>query len=261
MLKQLVKQTLISGLTSILGDEEGYVILPTLSGPNKGMKFRLNLHRLVEPNYCLGRYESHVVNTIAPMIKKDWIVWDCGIYLGYYTVLFAQLCKQVIAFEPDQRNLKRTRENLQRNGLTNFQLVNAAIGEPQTEVDLVISDDTNSHIKGAFIGTDREDYATRERNDGSVRVRSISLDEALEEFPTPNLVKIDIEGAEAEALSYTRKLCRTRPILIIELHNPECDRAAWEFGQRENYKLTSLDNGRVFTRPEEVTGTLLCTPR
>lgn len=261
MLKQLIKDTLISGLTTTLGDKEGYVTLPTLSGPNRGLKFRLNLKQFIEPNYLLGRYESSVVNVVSRICKKDWVVWDCGIYLGYYTALFGRLAKQVVAFEPDPRNLQRTRENLRRNGITNVSLVSAAVGEPQTEVEFVISNDTNSHIEGAFIGSDRGDYATRARHDGLIRVRSLSLDEALGEFPAPDLIKLDIEGAEGIALGYTDKLCRdAKPIMIVELHNPECDLAAWKFSKRVNYKLTSLDTGQTITSSDQVTGALLCEP-
>lgn len=260
MLKQLIKRSVISGLT-VFGDKDGFVTFPTLTGPNRGLRFRLDLHQFIEPNYLLGTYEKDVVSAVASLCKKDWVVWDCGVYLGYYSALFGQLAKEVIAFEPDPRNLKRARENLQRNGITNVRLIPAAIGSPETTVDFVISNDTNSHIQGVFIGIDRNDYLTRERNDGTILVRSISLDEALDEFPAPNLIKIDIEGAEGEALKYTARLCReVRPIIILELHNPECDRAAWEFSGRANYKLTSLDTGEIFTKPEQVTGALLCTP-
>lgn len=261
MLKQVIKRSLVSGLTATLGDSEGFVTLPTLSGPNRGLRFRLNLNQFIEPNYLTGRYESHVVGAVARLCKPEWTAWDCGAYLGYYSAMFGRLTNRVIAFEPDPRNLQRARDNLQRNGITNVRLVDAAIGAPETTVELVISDDTNSHVQGAFIGIDRDDYATRESKNGTRRVRSISLDEALNEFPAPNLIKLDIEGAESEALKHTRQLCAVvRPVIVIELHNPECDRAAWEFSQRENYKLTSLDTGKVFTSADQVTGALLCTP-
>ena len=52
-----------------------------------------------------------------------------------------------------------------------------------------------------------------------------------------------------------------RPLLVLELHNPECDRAAWDFSQQHNYSLKSLHNDKEIKAPEEAEGTLLCSPR
>jgi FkbM family methyltransferase len=267
IIKRTIKRVMASVITRTLGDECGLVVLPTLSGPARGLRFKLNLKAFIEPLYFLGTYEKNEVKTVANLCKEGWVVWDCGIYLGYYTNLFARLVGasgKVIAFEPDPGNIERTKENLLRNSFSNVQFVNAAIGAPVGEIDFVISHDTNSHIAGAYIGKDYQDYATRERRDDWIRVCSMSLDEAYssETIPKPNLIKIDIEGAEVDALPNAHRIAtELRPLMILELHNPECDAAAWAFAHSVGYELQSLDTGKLITRKEDVTGTLLCFPR
>jgi len=265
-IKRKIRQGLFTSITKVMGDSYGHVVFPTLSGPARGLRFSLDLKAFSEPPYFYGTYELNVARAIARICRPGWIVWDCGIYLGYYTNLFSRLVRpagQVVAFEPDPRNIQRTKANLALNRFRNVQFVQAAVGVPTEEIDFIVSYNTNSHIPGAYVGRDYLDYATREQTNETIRVRSISLDEAYlnPEIPNPNLIKIDIEGAELVALAYADKIAsELRPTIILELHNPECDAAAWEFSQRANYSLESLDTGKTLRCRTDVGGTILCLP-
>lgn len=235
-------------------------------GPAKRLRFRLNLNEFIEPLYFYGNYELSQAKAISKICQPGWVVWDCGIYLGYYTNLFCRLVGPsgvVVAFEPDPNNVARTKENLTLNKFTNAIFVEAAVGPPVGEVEFVISRNTNSHIAGTYIGTDDSDYAKRERVDKVVRLRCMSLDEAYEDpsIPNPQLVKIDIEGAERLALQHMVQIAtELRPVIVVELHNPDCDAEAWRFFQSVNYSMFSLDRGKQIANRAEVGGTLLCVP-
>jgi FkbM family methyltransferase len=265
--KRTIKQALWRSITTVLGDTKGLVVLPTLTGPARGLRFELDLNEFIGPAYFLGRYETNVARAIAETCQKGWVVWDCGTHLGYYTNLFARLVGpsgKVVAFEPDPRNIQKTKDNLERNHFSNVEFVQAAIAGATGEIDFTISNDTNSHIAGAYIGLDYEDYSTRERHDDSIRVRCLSLDDAYssDSIPKPNIIKIDIEGAELQALPSAYNLARQlKPLIILELHNPECDAAAWKFSQDVGYALRSLDTGETIKSSQGVTGTVLCSPQ
>jgi FkbM family methyltransferase len=265
--KHILRDGTFTALTKMFANEAGHVVVPTLTGPARGLRFGLDLKSFGEPPYFYGTYELSEANALASLVCKGWTVWDCGIYLGYYTNLLARLVGEngrVVAFEPDPRNIARTKTNLALNKLSNVQIVQAAIGAPATEIEFVFSNNTNSHAIGAYIGDSYEDYSETERRDELTSVRSMSLDEAYEnpEIPRPQLVKIDIEGAELIALKYIGKMCtELRPVIILELHNPECDAAAWDFSQRYSYSMQSLDTGQVLETREAVRGTLLCTAK
>ena len=66
---------------------------------------------------------------------------------------------------------------------------------------------------------------------------------------------------EETALAHCDRLIREKNLFILlELHNPECDAAAWEFSKRMGYSLSSVERGKPILSREEVHGTLLCTP-
>jgi FkbM family methyltransferase len=171
---------------------------------------------------------------------------------------------RVVAFEPDPANLARTQRNVALNRLTNVSFHQAAIGAPADEVPFLLAHSTNSHLPGVYVGRSREEYAQIESIAATITVRSIGLDEAWIDLATspPNLIKLDIEGAELMALQHADRLSRElRPIIVLELHNPECDAAAWRWAQKYDYDLQSLASGRSITHRDDVGGTLLCTPR
>ena len=243
------------------------VTLPILAGPARGLRIRADLV-IRKDAYFWGKYDRSVLRQVLPLIKPHWTIWDCGTYLGYYSLVFARHVAplgQVIAIEPDARNLARTRENVRINNLTNLQFVTAAIGPPSGEVDFILDDKTNSHLPGAYAGEleMRGVWSQRDASKPRGRVECISFDQALFEknLPRPDLIKIDIEGSEKEALQHgTRLFTEVRPRLLLELHNPECDLAAWEFSRAFRYELKSLATGRIFESASEVCGTVLCSP-
>lgn len=266
MIRQPVKNLVLDSMTRVWGDSQGRVTLPVLAGPGRGLRFSFDLSRRIEAAYVTGRYDIAQVTTFAKIVKPGMVVWDIGTYLGFYTAVASRLvgpAGRVVAFEPDPENLERARHNVELNSLTNVDFVEAAIGEPVAHVTLIRTRNTNSHIAGAFVGRDRADYSTRmPKHHETIRARCLSLDEAYLDpsIPRPDVIKLDIEGAEQFALKHVDRLAaEVGPIIMLELHNPECDAVAWEFSQRTGYRLRSLETGRELVRAEEVQGTVLCT--
>src|SRR5512141_1213358 len=202
MIRQAAKNLVLDALTSAIGDAKGRVTLPVIAGPGRGLRFSFDLSRRIEAAYVTGRYDVAQVRTMARLVRRGMVVWDVGTYLGFYSALASRLVGhtgRVIAFEPDPENLERARHNAALNSLSNIQFVQAAIGEPVGEIKLVKTANTNSHIEGAFVGSDRDDYSTRAvRASEVLTVRCMSLDEAFTDpsIANPDFIKLDIEGAE-----------------------------------------------------------------
>jgi FkbM family methyltransferase len=149
------------------------------------------------------------------------------------------------------------------NGLHNIQFVEAAVGAPTGTTTFIFSRNTNSHIAGAYVGGSYGEYADKERVDARSEVRCLSLDQLYteENLPSPNLIKLDIEGAEKDALSHAEKLCsEVKPLIVLELHNPDCDEAAWNFARSTGYTLERMTDGMPIQSREATEGTLLCVP-
>jgi FkbM family methyltransferase len=265
--RSIAKKLIFGTWARFSGDKNGRLAVKTLTGPVKGLRFRLDLLGNYEMGYFIGNYERDIVDRLNTFVETGWIVWDVGVYIGYYTCLLAKLvgvAGKVVAVEADPGNLARTREHVEMNGFGNVTFIAAAIGIPDTEADLFISKGTNSHLSGAWIGAKREDYAAAETRDHAVKVTCKSLDQLLIDglAPRPDLIKLDIDGAELWALQYLDALATTvRPLFLVELHNPQCDEAAWQFASRWNYSIASFGTGEVFGNAEAVHGTILLTPR
>lgn len=264
----LLKQPLFRLVTAIKGNKEGRVALTVWRGPAKGLRLKLDLIHRHESAYVLGKYDTEILASIAKLVQPGWTIWDVGTYLGFYSAFFNRLVGpegSVVCIEPDPRNLALTECNLQLNGYRMEHHLNAAIGGPVGEVDFLLSEDTNSHLPSVYVGARgmKDVYCSRDIGKKRLRIACITLDQACFEkaLPPPNLIKIDIEGAELVALRHLDRLCReVRPILLLELHNPECDAEAWAFGIRTGYTLTRAENGQAIAHASQVGGTLLCFP-
>jgi len=264
-MRTTAKRALFRAVTALTGNAQGEAVLRVLAGPGRGLRLGLDLVTRQESAYWWGSYERPALERLLRVVRPGWVVWDCGTYLGYYSALLARrvgAAGQVVAIEPDPRNLERTRANVRRNGFTNVRYVHGAIAAASGEVDFLLQENTNSHIPGCYVGAAPD--AEQGREDGRlVRVPALALDDAARDgtLPRPQLIKLDIEGAEELALPSAREMVRRwRPLLCVELHNPACDAALWHFAGETGYTLQSLDTGRPMRSPDAVGGTVLATP-
>jgi hypothetical protein len=80
---------------------------------------------------------------------------------------------------------------------------------------------------------------------GSVEVAMVSLDSIVEtgRFPDPQLVKIDVEGAELGVLrGAVRLLERARPTILLATHGAEIHRQCCDFLEASGYNLRPIDD-------------------
>ena len=83
-----------------------------------------------------------------------------------------------------------------------------------------------------------------------------------ETIPSPQLVKIEIKGAEIVASRHMSALFSAcRPLIVLELHIPECEAAAWRLFQSTEYRLFSLDTLKSVESAADVGGRPLCQPK
>ena len=267
MLRKITKHLFYNSITRIAGDAYGEVGVRVLTGPGRGLRLRLDLVHRAESAYWFGKYDRAILETLARVIRPGWNVWDAGTYLGYYTAFLARLVGpkgMVVAIEPDAQNLKRTRATVDLNGFTNVQYLNAAVSDSTGSIEFITTGNTNSRIPGSWIGATRLDYERNAISGESTLVEAVRLDDI---FPArsqykPDLIKLDIEGAEAAALRGAHRLATNeRPRFLVELHNPECDRAVYDFATEFDYHMINAVTGGTLTRPEQVNGTVLATPK
>ena len=72
-------------------------------------------------------------------------------------------------------------------------------------------------------------------------------------IPAPDMVKIDVEGAELAVLAGMDRTLRERPNLVIEMHGAEIERKLGFRLRALSYEIETLTDGD----PKQI----LCTPR
>jgi FkbM family methyltransferase len=158
-----------------------------------------------------GYYERAEQNFCAGYVKPGMTVFDVGASHGYYTLLFAKLAgpEHVHAFEPEAANFARLRMNLELNGFQGVHASRLAVVDEPREVDLNVFPPElyGWHTLGQpAMEVDGKPVAPVERR----RVAGVTLDDYCAEQGVERIdvLKLDVEGAELEALRGAERLLR-----------------------------------------------------
>ena len=182
------------------------------SGRAKGMKWR-RYHRYVN-GYWVGTYELPLQEAIWRLLKPGDVFYDVGANAGFFSLIAARAVGptgRVVAFEPEPSNAACIAEQLRLNELPQCHVVQKAVGDKSSTMIFRRGDDSST---GRLI-------AEGERLPADIAVPVITLDGfAGEGNEIPDLVKIDVEGAEVEVLQGAQRLLRSPapPKLLIEIH-------------------------------------------
>ena len=164
-----------------------------------------------------GKYEPQITALFRKLLRPGDVCVDTGAHVGYFTLLAAGLVGstgRVYAFEPDPVTHEILRANVELNGAANVSPCAAATGAEDGEAVLYTVPPGNSGRASLRAG----DVVRA----GRVPVRMLRLATAVpeEELPRLRLVKIDVEGAEADVLRGLEPVfdAGARPAVIVELH-------------------------------------------
>jgi FkbM family methyltransferase len=174
-------------------------------------------HRYVN-GYWIGHYELPIQEALKRELKPGHTFFDFGAHAGFFTLVAARLVGpdgHCIAFEPLPENCASIREQIEMNSLCPCSVVNEAISD---SVGSAFFSFSTTALSTAHLGESRP----RERQ---TVVKVTTVDGACIRFGKPDFIKMDIEGAEVQALkAASHALRHLRPGWLIELHGPECER-------------------------------------
>ncbi len=153
-------------------------------------------------------------------------VFDVGANIGLYTRYLHSLRKleHVVAFEPWPENVALLRENLRLGGVgERTTVVPAAVSDEDGTVAFQVDDmqSTSGTLDKVAGGGAAEGRRNLRLPPVSQTVPCHRLDTLVESgaLPSPDLLKVDVEGAEALVLQGAELLLRRRrPAWVIELH-------------------------------------------
>jgi FkbM family methyltransferase len=155
-----------------------------------------------------GTFEPEETALVQSVVKSGDVVIDLGAHIGYYTLLFSKLVGpsgRVIAFEPAPDSCAILRRNVSSNGLANVTIENAAVG-------------ATSHAGVLHLSANALDRYTESQPGGeTVPIEVVALDAYFAEGTSVDLVKMDIQGAEAAALRGMERVLAQSPNVRILL--------------------------------------------
>lgn len=194
-------------LTRRLKARLGRFTMRIRGGPLTGLRWSVG----TGSRFLKGSYEPETTAALQSALREGDVFFDIGAHVGYLTVVGSLAVGdsgRVFAFEPRPMNREFLIRHVQVNDRVNVTVLETAVA--------------------AEAGTRRFDIDTgsgtgRLSDSGELEIRTISLDEEIRagRLPVPDLVKIDVEGAEGEVLRGARgTLAGARPTLLISTHGP-----------------------------------------
>lgn len=196
--------------------------------------------------YALGTTEPLIQDAFAELIHEGDVVWDIGANIGFYSLIASRLVGggEVVAFEPLPQNLRALARNIGLNGIENVRIVDLALGEhPGTAELRVLASQTWAKLDTSADTAFQQHAESTE----TIQVQVSTIDEQLSRMAPPNLVKIDIEGAEVAALRGARTLLSEhRPTIVCELHGT--NDAVSELLEGHGYSLSTIETPELHPR-------------
>jgi FkbM family methyltransferase len=200
----------------------------------------------------VARNDAAQIQFFLDRVRPGHLVLDIGGHYGEYAVLFGALVGskgRVVSFEPDAAARPVLKANLALNRLEQrVRVEELAVFDSRDSRELFArhgnaqSSLARTGLGGAPTEDDVERYA----------VSTLSLDEYLSDarLPAPDFVKLDIEGAEINALRGAAGVLCSNAVIVCELHP-----YAWsEFGvsfddllqlvRKSGRKMAYLDHER-----------------
>ncbi len=161
------------------------------------------------------RLARYMINQLAP---GDSFV-DIGAHFGYFTLLAASLVGDtgsVYAIEPARETFALLGENVA--GKANVRIFHNAVSDKNEPVSFyefpVLYSEYNTLVPDKFL---KEGW-TKKYNPQKTEVQAVTIDGFLQanDF-TPAMIKIDVEGAEVQAVSGGEKTWTEKsPVLVME---------------------------------------------
>jgi len=176
--------------------------MPILQGPLSG---KLWVSKSGTPRYWLGMYELSKQEKFCDYLSPGNTVYDVGANVGFYTLLASELVGitgKVYSFEPSPKNTCLLYKNMEINRVKNAHVLELAIGGRVGKAGF-----KENGIFGSL------------SDEGNLMVTLETLDHLVEiqAIQPPNLIKIDVEGAEEDVIRGGDKIIQKyRPCCLLQ---------------------------------------------
>ena len=161
-------------------------------------------------------FEDKAAEGLFKLAKEKEVIFDIGANIGFTSLSLAQssnnLTSKVYAFEPDPYNYSKLIDSINLNPNYVVSPENVGIGDTVENLKLAIN--TANNLGGNRINKNAtENYSI-------IPVTTVDIFVESRKIPRVDLIKIDIEGFEMNALKGAEQTIKLhKPILFVEVNN------------------------------------------
>jgi FkbM family methyltransferase len=163
-------------------------------------------------------HEQPLVHALRDLVRPGATVYDIGASIGLFAVSFARWIGErgwLYAIEPNPVCVSFLRANLAAARVRRYTILPTAVSDRREEIDFTLN------YASCSVGTIAGSSDAVAKPGHHIGIAADSLDGLVARFNLrpPDLIKLDVEGAEAQAVAgMTRTLEAHRPVVAIELH-------------------------------------------
>jgi len=160
---------------------------------------------------------------VIPKRKYERCIWDIGAHIGLFSIQVSGMFDKVVAFEPNRENYIYLKENIEKNKIGNINTLNIAVGNKDGESVMFTDPRPGSGIHSLS----KDEILKKEE-----KVEIMTIDSLVKLYDTPDLIKIDVEGAELDIMKGARKTLVDKNIdWLIEVHSKRTGKRRNRIGQ------------------------------
>lgn len=219
-------------VSRVLADKE--FIHRISAGPASGLNFRVRLPD--DKLYWTGTWEHDITTTIAAQVHPGMTCLDVGAHRGFMAGVMARNgSSRVICFEPNPDNAATVADLIALNPDLPIEVMALAVGAQDAQAQFEIMPESSM----GKLSTSTFQHGETGARTIDVTIRT--LDGLLAEgaISVPGFLKIDIEGAELDALCGATGLIEAHhPTLLIEAHSYELLRGCADWLGARGYRVS-----------------------
>jgi len=156
-------------------------------------RLRFPFHEMgaINSTHLFGLHELILFSFYWANRNRYKLVADLGANIGLHSLVLALMGLSTKAYEPDPEHYAVLKNNLKANGVYKNQTINKAVATFSAEVEFirVLGNTTGSHIAGA-----------KPNPYGAIETIRVEAEDIREVLVDVELVKMDVEGLEAELI-------------------------------------------------------------
>ncbi|MCY4428235.1 MAG: FkbM family methyltransferase [Halieaceae bacterium] len=207
--------------------------------------------RVVKRARRMAIKEPGTVNWIESDVRDGDVFYDIGANIGIYSLLAAARigAGKVYSFEPDASSFAGLLQVITLNGLAGritplCLALDAKAGRQTFSYRELIVASTGSQLSSSPVQVDAGYYPVEikftQSVDGLIAARAL---------PSPDLVKIDVDGNEMNILRGMSDLLQRRTVRSLQVEvDPQWQEPIYKFMEEAGYRLTSAFRSRQIAR-------------